>query len=100
MFLDEERLLDVVTLAFAVSPVGGRWQQSIARAWREILDNPYMHWTGGSLIVLSPSGELYEAGPACQCRSYLFNKPCWHRAAASLLELYFEESPPESHRHE
>lgn len=95
--LDEERMLDLVGRAFEASPFGGRWQQAIARAWREIRENPYMHWTGRSLLVLSPSGEIYDAGPSCQCRSYRFGRACWHRAAARLLELYFGELPLETH---
>lgn len=95
--VDEERMLDQVERAFEAAPTGGRWQQAIARAWRELRENPYMHWTGRTLLVLSPSGEIYDAGRTCQCRSYRFGKPCWHRAAARLLELYFEEPPLESH---
>lgn len=95
--VDEARMLDLVGRALEASPFGGRWQQAVARAWREIRENPYMHWGGESLLVLSPSGEIYDAGRECQCRSYLFRRPCWHRAAARLLELYFEETPLETH---
>ena len=97
--LDDAKMLGLVERAFEAAPCGGRWQQAIARAWREIRENPYMHWTGRSLLTLSPSGEIYVAGRRCQCKSYLFRRPCWHRAAARLLELYFGESPLETHHH-
>lgn len=95
--VDEARMLDLVERAFDASPFGGRWQMAVTRAWREIRENPFMHWRGGSLLILSPSGEIYDAGATCQCESYRFRRPCWHRAAARLLELYFTEHPLESH---
>lgn len=69
-----------------------RWEVAIAKARRQIEENPYMHFAGGRLLVLSPSGELYEAGQVCQCRSYMNHQPCWHRAAARLLERYEESN--------
>lgn len=101
MFLDEDRLHGVVMRADAAAN-SRRWRLAIARAWREIRDNPYMHWDGRSLLVLSSSGELYAVGLACQCKSYRNGrKPCWHRAAARLLLRYFESSGAGEHaRHQ
>ena len=57
---------------------------AIDRAVVELVDNPWI--ARGELhgiIVVSPtSGNLYAANGTCQCESYRFNRPCWHRAAA------------------
>ena len=49
-----------------------------------------MHFAGGTLLVLSPSGKLYTASRGCQCLAYVKGEPCWHRAAARLIQRYTE----------
>jgi hypothetical protein len=88
--VDGERLGRVAQAAFDRVAGDRRWELAIARAKAQIEENPYMYFEGGALLVLSPSGNLYSAGRACQCRAYLNRRPCWHRAAARLLERYFE----------
>lgn len=67
-----------------------RWQVAIAKAKQQIEENPYMHFDGSALLILSPSGEIYSANGTCQCKAYLNDQPCWHRAAARLYKLYTE----------
>jgi hypothetical protein len=67
-----------------------RWQMAITKAKVELESNPYMHYDGHALLILSPSGEIYSANGACQCKAYVNNQPCWHRAAARLVERYNE----------
>jgi hypothetical protein len=69
-----------------------RWQTAIAKAKREIESNPYIHYTGHSLLMLSESGEIYEANGVCQCRAFANGQPCYHRAAYKLVKRYMERS--------
>jgi hypothetical protein len=64
-----------------------RWQSAIGKAWKELQgNNPYMHFDGESLLVLSSSGEIYEANGTCGCKAYFQGYPCWHRAAARIVQ--------------
>lgn len=89
--LDESLLLRVIQSAFDQVASDLRWQMAIARARRQFESNPYLHWDGREMLVLSDSNNIYVAGSACQCKSYRHGKkPCWHRAAARILKRYFE----------
>lgn len=91
MLVESQRLESVARDAADKVAGDRRWETAIARAKQQIEENPYMHFEHGTLLVLSPSGGLYTAGRTCQCRSYLNRRPCWHRAAARLIELCLEE---------
>jgi hypothetical protein len=91
MDLDTELLAKVTLAAFDRVAGDRRWEVAIVKARRQIEENPFLHWDGRRLLVLSPSGGLYEAGRICQCLSYLNRRPCWHRAAARLIQRYEEE---------
>ena len=67
-----------------------RWQTAIAKAKRQIEENPFMHFDGDALLILSDSNEIYRANGICQCRAYVNDQPCWHRAAARLVKRYNE----------
>jgi hypothetical protein len=69
-----------------------RWQNAIARAWQELQSNVFIEWVDGSLLILSPSNEIYEANGTCQCHAYLRGYPCWHRAAARIVQRVLETS--------
>ncbi len=86
--LDAELLREVVEQAFNRARGVLAWETAIVKAAQQFGSNPYMHWDGGELLVLSESNELYRAGPTCQCTAYRWRKPCWHRAAARLLQRY------------
>lgn len=90
MDLDAERLGRVAQAAFDKVAGDQRWEVAIAKARRQIEENPYLKWDGRTLLVLSPSGGLYEAGRICQCVSFMNRRPCWHRAAARLIQRYHE----------
>ena len=98
MDVDAERLRVVAQAAFDRVAGDRRWEVAIARARRQIEENPYMHFDGVTLLVLSPSGNIYRAGPTCQCKSYRNRRPCWHRAAARMLERYDELMTDENGR--
>ncbi len=69
-----------------------RWQTAIARAWMEFQTNPYLDWQDNALLILSPSNEIYRANGTCQCPAYLRGYPCWHRAAARIVQRCVETS--------
>jgi len=89
MNLDQRKMEQVIQAAFDQTS-NLRWQMAITKAKREIENNPYLHFDGRALLVLSPSGEIYSANGTCQCKAYQHGQPCWHRAAARLVERYHE----------
>lgn len=96
MQLEQNRLDEVIQAAFdAATEAGGkdahRWQMAIAKAKGELETNPYIHFTGDALLILSPSGELYETNGACSCKAYASGFPCWHRAAARIVANYHRQ---------
>ena len=90
--IDQSRMQQVVQDAFDKVSGSRRWQTAIARAKQQIEKNPYMHYDGRELLVLSPSGEIYTANGSCQCKAFRSGQPCWHRAAARLVQRYNETS--------
>ncbi|MDX6269900.1 MAG: hypothetical protein QOD28_1123 [Acidobacteriota bacterium] len=83
-------MLEVIQEAFDKVTGSRRWQAAIAKAKQQIEENPYLHFDEGTLLILSPSGEIYSANGTCQCAAYARNQPCWHRAAARLVKRYNE----------
>lgn len=92
MNIDENRIQRVAQEAFDKVANSRRWQTAIVRAKIELETNPYMHYDGKALLVLSPSGEIYMANGTCQCKAFQAGYPCWHRAASRLVQRYNEAS--------
>jgi hypothetical protein len=92
MNIDENRIQSVIQEAFDKVSDSRRWQTAIAKAKQEIESNPFMHFDGQTLLILSASGEIYSANGTCQCKAYANGQPCWHRAAARLIQRYNENS--------
>lgn len=88
MNIDQSRMLEIVQAAFDKVADSRRWQVAIVKAKQQIEENPYLHFDGHTLLILSPSGEIYAANGSCQCKAYAKHQPCWHRAAARLIERY------------
>src|SRR5205085_8141715 len=91
MNIDQNRMQQVAQEAFDKVPNSRRWQTAIVKAKQQLEENPYMHFDGSALLILSPSGEIYSANGTCQCKAFANGQPCWHRAAARLVERYNEE---------
>ena len=89
MNINENKLAAVVDTALAAVKDNKRWTNAIVRA-EELLTsgNPYIHFTGESLLMLSESGKMYEANGVCQCKAYRGGQPCRHRAAYKLMKRY------------
>lgn len=90
--LDQDKMQRVAQEAFNKISGNRRWELAIAKAKAQLESNPYMHFDGESLLILSPSGEIYSADGSCQCKAFTNNQPCWHRAAARLIQRYNEKS--------
>ena len=92
MNIDQNRMKQVVQEAFDKVSGLRRWQTAIVKAKQQIEENPYLYFDGRALLVLSPSGEIYSANGTCQCKAFVNGQPCWHRAAARLVERYMQTS--------
>jgi hypothetical protein len=90
MNIDAERMQAVIQEAFDKVGSNRRWQTAIVKAKRQLESNPYIHHDGAALLILSDSNEIYRANGTCQCKAYQSGNPCWHRAAARLVERYME----------
>jgi hypothetical protein len=91
MNIHQDRMLQVIQQAFDRAAGNRRWEMAIARAKQQLESNPYMHFDGAELLVLSESGEIYRANGTCQCKAFANHQPCWHRAAARLIQRYNEK---------
>ncbi len=92
MNIDQDKIQQVAQEAFDKVTGSRRWQTAIVKAKQQIEENPYLHFDGNALLILSPSGEIYSANGSCQCKAYMSGQPCWHRAAARLVERYMQTS--------
>ena len=92
MKIDENKMQQVAQDAFDKVSGNRRWETAIAKAKAQLESNPYIHFDGKALLILSPSGEIYTANGICQCKAFASGQPCWHRAAARLVERYNETS--------
>lgn len=90
--VDADRMQAVIREAFDKVGNNRRWQTAIAKAKQQLESNPYIHFDGAALLILSNSNEIYRANGTCQCKAYQNGNPCWHRAAARLVERYMEGS--------
>ena len=90
--IDQDRLNEVIQEAFDQVPDSRRWQTAIVKAKQQMEENPYLHFDGDVLLILSPSNEIYRANGTCQCKAFESGQPCWHRAAVRLVKNYNESA--------
>ena len=89
--INETKLNLVVEVALSKVKGDTRWTNAILRGEKLLTDgNPYLHFDGTRLLVLSESGNIYTANGTCQCKAHKEKMPCKHRAAFGLLKRYFE----------
>jgi hypothetical protein len=95
MNLNSIKLDEVIQAAFDKAMSAGknslRWQTAIAKAKQQLESNPFLHFDGDALLILSDSNEIYRANGSCQCRAYANGQPCWHRAAARIVSNYHRQ---------
>lgn len=92
MNIEQSKMEQVIQEAFNKVSGNRKWEVAIVKAKQQLESNPYMHYDGHALLILSPSGEIYSANGSCQCKAFMHGAPCWHRAAARLVERYMESS--------
>jgi hypothetical protein len=90
MNINQDKVRQLAQEAFNKVSGNRRWETAIAKAKAQLESNPYMHFDGDSLLILSPSGEIYTANGVCQCKAFKSHQPCWHRAAARIVKRYME----------
>jgi hypothetical protein len=89
--LIETKLSAIVGVALGKVKDNSRWTNAILRGEKLLTaGNPYLHFDGERLLVLSESGQVYTANGVCQCAAFKEKMPCKHRAAFGLLKRYFE----------
>lgn len=81
-----------------------RRRNALIKAFRNLLENPYIHYENGKLLILSNSvtdtgeAKFYETSRTeCRlvepenflCHAFWNGFPCWHRAAFEIVENYF-----------
>lgn len=89
--LDTNILNQVVSRAKQSAAQQPRWITAITRAVVELESNPYIEALDDhTLLIGSPSGNVYESNGVCQCKAHEHGQPCWHRAAARLYQRYTE----------
>lgn len=80
-----------------------RRRNAIEKAHRQLIDNPFIHYEDGKLLIFSESvtetgaAKFYETGSEkCLliepgeflCHAFWEGFPCWHRAAHEIVENY------------
>lgn len=81
-----------------------RRRNAINKAFNHLLENPFISYENGKLLILSDSrtekgeAKFYETSrDACRlidpgnflCHAFWEGFPCWHRAAFEIVENYF-----------
>lgn len=83
-----------VLVGYLSHPDSNRWINAIARAARELEENPFWFWnqTENTLQIFSgTSGELYVCeNDSCECAASLRGLPCYHLAAYFILNRYYK----------
>lgn len=72
-----------------------RWQRAVTKALDELLKMDRVEQSGYWLLFRSKSDRIFyyhtaADASACECDGYAFGNPCWHRAAARLLQRAYE----------
>jgi hypothetical protein len=66
-----------------------KWHNAVTSAFDHLLPLDSLDYHGGVLMVQSASSDdVYTASPtSCQCPAFQCGNPCWHRAAARLVQI-------------
>ena len=94
--VNEAIFKQVVNYALETVKGNERWTNAIKRGAEFIQTNRCLQLeNGGTLLILSESGHNYAVNEICRteqglCPAFANHKPCKHRAAYRLLQLYKE----------
>ena len=95
-FINREVLAQVAADAFAkLNPEtreGKRWANAIGKAVAVIEQKPQLTYDlrTSSLNIIGTRCTRYTANGVCQCKAYNGGFPCYHKAAARLIQRYLE----------
>lgn len=96
MMVNETLFRQVVEKALASVRSDKRWANAIKRGAELIETNRCLQIEdNGTILILSESGHNYAVNGVCRteqglCPAFANHKPCKHRAAYRLLQLYRE----------
>jgi hypothetical protein len=96
MMVNESLFRQVVDKALEAVQGNERWTNAIKRGAELIETNRCLEIEdGGTLLILSESGHNYAVNGVCRtkqglCPAFANHKPCKHRAAFRLWQLYNE----------
>lgn len=117
MIVNQILLERAVALAFKNTPsnlganLKKRRRNALVKAYRNLLENPFIHYEDGKLLILSNSvtetgaAKFYETSRTqCRlvepgnflCHAFWNGFPCWHRAAFEIVENYLSLTGGES----
>lgn len=93
--VNQDLLSQVIETALQQVQGNKRWTNAILRGAELIESNRCLPVDNGSLLILSESGHNYIVNGSCRteeglCPAFAKHKPCKHRAAYRLLQLYEE----------
>lgn len=109
MNVNQALLERAVVLAFRNTPLNlgvnlkKRRRNALNKAFRNLLENSFIHYENGKLLILSDSvtdtgeAKFYETSRTeCRlvepgnflCHAFWNGFPCWHRAAFEIVENY------------
>jgi hypothetical protein len=96
MMVNETVFQQIVNKALEIVQGNKRWTNAIKRGAELIQSNRCLQMEDdGTLLILSESGHNYAVNGVCRteqglCPAFANHKPCKHRAAYRLLQLYKE----------
>ncbi len=111
MILNQFILEKAVRQTFTDIPIGvgenlrKRHRNAIKKAFDRLLENPFINYENGKLLILSDSrtesgeAKFYETSAAeCRliepnnvlCHAFWEGFPCWHRATLKIVENYLQ----------
>jgi hypothetical protein len=84
-----EALVHAYDVAADATVANSRWHNAVCAAFDHLLPLDALDYHDGVLQVQSATSDaVYAASPTtCQCTAFQRGNPCWHRAAARLVQL-------------
>jgi len=93
--VNQDLLTEIVEAALQRVRGDQQWINAIRRGAELLRSNRCLPVADGTLLILSESGRNYTVSGSCRtddglCPAFANNRPCKHRAAYRLLQLYDE----------
>jgi hypothetical protein len=84
-----DALVEAYDAAAEKTVADAKWHNAVTSAFDHLLPLDALDYHDGVLMVQSATSDtVYAASPtSCQCHAFTRNNPCWHRAAARLVQL-------------